>query len=205
MNILYNLIASDAALLLHELDLKVRSCLYLLYIIIEILYYFCMKNSNMNAVRVAVEELRAETIAAAKDQARFEIDKVLETLSKNDWNGNRIDSWTYLRQICRMATRQCQKRFGRYRQRDESCEAHFIEQCVANVNRNFDKYVDKLVSKIGPGVLSAKLEEGTSLWKYSILIVEMQDGQILRYKTQRIWNVSKLGLIFAQFPTRKIN
>jgi len=63
---------------------------------------------------------------------------------------------------------------------------------------SFDAYVAKLTSKVG-ACDSATV--GGSLWQYSILTVTKGET-VERWHTQQILNVSCLGTVFNQWPTR---
>jgi hypothetical protein len=78
----------------------------------------------------------------------------------------------------------------------------FLETAKVNAAAQYDAFVLKLIAKIGPAV-SATLT-GNHVWGYSILAVELPDGSRQNWKTQQIINVSKLGMLFNQWPTRKV-
>lgn len=86
----------------------------------------------------------------------------------------------------------------------DSAEARFIEQAKASASFEFDKYVIKMVEKVGD-VTSAELDSrfSNNLWSYSILNVVTVGGEQQQWKTQQIVNVSKLGKMFNQWPTRQ--
>lgn len=67
---------------------------------------------------------------------------------------------------------------------------------------NYDMFICKMVQKVGPGVESASIE-GSHVWGDSILTVKKGDT-VERWHTQTIWNVSKYGLPFNQWPSRKM-
>lgn len=81
-----------------------------------------------------------------------------------------------------------------------------IEKLVSKAREEagvqYDAFVAKLVQKVGP-VVSATLN-GNHVWGYSTLTVEKADGTVENWKTQQIVNVSKLGNLFNQWPTRKV-
>jgi len=66
----------------------------------------------------------------------------------------------------------------------------------------YDAFVIKLVKKIGD-CAAAKLQ-GSHVWGYSILTVEKFDLTVERWKTQQIVNRSVNGLLFNQWPSRKV-
>jgi hypothetical protein len=45
---------------------------------------------------------------------------------------------------------------------------------------------------------------GTHIWGHSVLTVTLPNGTVERWKTQQIVNQSKLGLLFNQWPSRKM-
>lgn len=79
----------------------------------------------------------------------------------------------------------------------------FIQKNRNIAAANYDAFICKMVSKVGPGVVSATID-GSHVWDHSILTATKIDGSVERWKTKTIWNVSKLGLSFNQWPTRLI-
>jgi len=67
---------------------------------------------------------------------------------------------------------------------------------------SYDKFVAKLNKKIGP-VREATLT-GNHVWGYSHLTVVTEAGEKQIWRTQIIVNVSCLGKIFNQWPTRRV-
>lgn len=59
----------------------------------------------------------------------------------------------------------------------------------------------KLIGKIGP-VTSATIK-GNHVWGHSVLTITNPDAVVEHWKTRQIVNVSKLGKLFNQWPTRK--
>jgi len=84
---------------------------------------------------------------------------------------------------------------------DAAKVARFVEQAREDAASTYDAFVAKLVAKIGP-VTSARLQ-GNSVWQYSVLHVTSAAGEE-RWKTQQILNVSSLGKVFNQWPTRRM-
>lgn len=79
--------------------------------------------------------------------------------------------------------------------------ARFVESVRADAALEFDAYIAKLVSKVGE-VISAEIC-GRHLWQGSILTVVKATGTE-RWKTTQIVNVSVLGKLFNQWPTRQL-
>lgn len=69
----------------------------------------------------------------------------------------------------------------------------------------FDAFVVKLNARVGAHV-ACTVETGptNNPWGYSIISVTAPDGTVTRWKTQQILNVSKLGKLFNQWPTRMV-
>ena len=78
----------------------------------------------------------------------------------------------------------------------------FLDQVREDAAAQYDAFVAKLVTKVGE-VETADLE-GNHVWGYSFLKVVKADGTTETWKTQQIVNVSKLGTVFNQWPTRKV-
>lgn len=77
----------------------------------------------------------------------------------------------------------------------------FVDQAKKDAAFQYDAFVVKLVKKIGD-TTEATLS-GNHVWGFSILHVTLADGTKQNWKTQQIVNVSKLGKLFNQWPTRK--
>lgn len=78
---------------------------------------------------------------------------------------------------------------------------HFVQQNRDIAAANYDAFICKLVHKVGPDVVSATIN-GSHIWGNSILTVTKANGTVERWNTKTIWNTSKLGLSFNQWPTR---
>jgi hypothetical protein len=78
----------------------------------------------------------------------------------------------------------------------------FIETTKKDAAEQYDAFVAKLIIKIGD-VNEATLV-GDHVWSYSILTVTKAFGNTEKWKTQMIVNISKLGKLFNQWPTRKV-
>jgi hypothetical protein len=84
----------------------------------------------------------------------------------------------------------------------EKGQAKFIEDARENAAAQYEEFIAKLNGKIG--VVTAANLNGNHVWGHSILTVTKADGTTENWKTQTIVNVSKLGKVFNQFPTRKV-
>jgi hypothetical protein len=80
--------------------------------------------------------------------------------------------------------------------------AAFLQQMEKDAEVSFDSYIAKLAEKIGQEIKSADVQG--NLWNGSILEVVTLANEVQRWKTQIIINRSKLGLLFNQYPTRRM-
>jgi hypothetical protein len=64
-------------------------------------------------------------------------------------------------------------------------------------------WINKLIAKIGPKAIASANVTG-SLWTGSTLRVTFEDGSAEVWTTKCIVNVSSLGKLFNQWPTRKV-
>lgn len=78
----------------------------------------------------------------------------------------------------------------------------FVQESRQEAATEYDVFIAKLEEKIGE-VASATLV-GNHVWQHSILTVTKADGSVESWRTQMIVNVSCLGKLFNQFPTRKV-
>jgi hypothetical protein len=174
-------------------------------------------------IKTAVEPLRTLAIQAAAEVAQNMIARMVAEMETAGWDVNKAaprpnsrtdDRNTYL------AKKAKHERFTsvfKYVQpvnpyvphpptiytRDAARETQLIESFKAQANASFDAYVSKLVFKVGE-VTAAEITEGRYVWGYSVLSVTKPDGSKENWKTQQIVNVSSLGKLFNQWPTRKV-
>ena len=83
---------------------------------------------------------------------------------------------------------------------NDSDVAALLLKVAIETASSFDAYVEKLISKIGD-CDSAELTG--HLWTHSVLTI-VKGSNTEQWKTQMIINVSCLGKLFNQFPTRKM-
>jgi len=173
----------------------------------------------MNIVEKAVSHLKEEAVERATQNAVELIEKVLTELEAAGWDlklvapraKNVYDRKTYVSMNAKhtlygsIATYTQTSRSPRdpdIRKQCDVSEARFINIVREDAAAQYEAFVAKLTEKVGE-VSSATLE-GNHVWGYSFLTVETADGESQIWKTQMIINVSKLGKLFNQFPTRKV-
>lgn len=83
---------------------------------------------------------------------------------------------------------------------NDNCVATLLLKVAIETASSFDAYVEKLISKIGD---CDSAEFSGHLWSHSVLTV-VKGSNTEKWKTQMIINVSCLGKLFNQFPTRKM-
>lgn len=79
----------------------------------------------------------------------------------------------------------------------------FVKNARDGAAASYVAYVQKLLLKVGPGVVTATLDEN-GVWGYSHLTVTFENKAPEVWHTRQIANVSKLGKYFPQWPTRKV-
>lgn len=168
-------------------------------------------------IEAAVTPLKNDAIERAKTEAGKRIDCVLTKLAANNWDANivaprpdtyDIDRHTKLayNQFVTMITNSGGGHSRAYggpdiRLKSIAAEEKYIQDCANSAAIQYDTFVAKLVAKIG--AYDTATLDGNHVWSYSILTV--QKGAITEHwKTQQIINVSKNGLLFNQWPTRKV-
>ncbi len=76
------------------------------------------------------------------------------------------------------------------------------KQAISAADSSIDGYIRKLSGKIGKDIVSAAYT-GRDLWFGSDLLVVCVDGEKQEWHTKCILNVSCLGTVFNQWPTRR--
>lgn len=88
------------------------------------------------------------------------------------------------------------------RKQDDAAEARFIARARDDAAAQYDAFVFKMVGKIGAAETASLT--GSHVWGESFLTVTKPDGSREVWKTQQILNVSALGTLFNQWPSRKV-
>lgn len=172
-----------------------------------------------NPIAAAVAPLKQGAQDYAEQCARRQCDRMLATLEEAGWDmqiaypfpNGRMGRAEYTlakedHYLCSRITKSTldfSRRHGAPDPRTINPEG--LEQYVAEVRKeaalSFEAYVEKLVEKVGP--VDAASVCGNALWNFSVLTVQ-KNGTTEQWKTQQIVNVSKLGRLFNQWPTRKM-
>ena len=174
----------------------------------------------MSIIESAVMPLKSEAIERAEQEANRVIARVISEMESANWDlsvaaprpNSRLSRNEYARLMSRHdlfrslttytgdGTRRPNE--PEYRARSIEAEQRFITAAKQDAAVQYDLFVAKLAEKAGEA--TGAVLNGSHIWGYSILTVTKANGAVERWKTQMIINVSKLGKLFNQFPTRKI-
>lgn len=181
-------------------------------------------NMPKTPVRIAVEPLLKEAEDSAVISATNFIQKVTEDLASSGWDINKCAPYPSNVGV-RMGHHDYHRMKAKYNlyhslvtdaspsnlprkvsdsyivKIDPERQSRFIEDARRDAALQYESFIQKLENKIG-GHSEAVLE-GSHIWGYSILTVTTPEG-IERWKTHTIINVSKLGKLFNQYPSRKV-
>jgi hypothetical protein len=175
----------------------------------------------VNPIEAAVMPLKEAAVDRAEQEAKKLIATVLKRLEEAGWDiakvapraspqvhgyGNAYHQAASLHTLYSSVTASAVRRVfptdPDIRKASPEAEARFIKGARHDAAVAYVGFVAKLVMKIGT-VDSASLV-GSHVWGYSVLTVAKADGSVERWKTQQIVNVSKLGKLFNQWPSRKV-
>lgn len=172
----------------------------------------------MNLIEAAVAPLKADAIERATQAFDAHVERVLAHMEACGWDldvafpraNSRMSRSDYMiaqgkhgfaASLTRSASNGCRSFKDpniRYRADDRIAQARQgVQEATA---ASYDAFVAKLVGKVGE-VESAEID-GNHVWGRSTLTVRKAAGKVERWKTQMIVNVSSLGKVFNQWPTR---
>jgi hypothetical protein len=172
-------------------------------------------------VAKAVKPLKVKAIEYAEIEAHKEISDARETLEANGWsllnvapagdyrkdpereykakNNRRAHFLSFVERHPDHPYRYVGTDLYIVRMSQEKCTAH-IEMAKRLAAMQYDAFVMKLVHKVGP-CIKAKLE-GDHIWGESFLTVTFANKPNEVWKTKQIYNRSKHGKWFPQWPSR---
>ncbi len=179
----------------------------------------------MSHIANAVEPLRSAAVERARVEARLVVDLKLAQLSADPSIAKRPsaldfsqadyarkmhtcqlvcsltsevfpENWADLNILEKMSARPNLLRVG-----DETKIAAFITAAAEQAESAYTVFIAKLEKKIG--VHDSAVLTGDHVWGYSVLTVG-KGTETESWRTQQIVNVSKLGKMFNQWPTRKV-
>lgn len=173
-------------------------------------------------VATAVAPLKADAMQSAAEVAQQRIDHILAMLAEVNWDADKVAPYPRSSTMSRNDYLAAKRKYDLFRRltgnanphgcrhmhdpdfvkRDPEREARFIQEAQELAATQYELFVAKLINKIGN--CTAATLQGNHVWSHSILLITKADGSTERWKTQQIWNVSKLGLHYPQWPSRKV-
>jgi hypothetical protein len=173
-------------------------------------------------VAIAVETLREKAIERAEIEAKKMVEGVREELKKagNDLNlcapypdSGKLSGWAWhdahgkyklFGSLTKWRKSSYSSRDPHLADVDSKMVAKFIQRSKESAAVEYDAFVVKLCRKIGH--CKTATINGDHVWGWSFLKVSIVGGEPREeiWKTQQIVNCSKLGLLFNQWPSRKI-
>lgn len=173
--------------------------------------------ASAEPVGAAVAPLKADAMQRAADEAAKQVAAIRKALEEAGWNlavaapvPQGVPRHSYEVQEA-LKRRDTFRRFSRLENPaagngkvtwGPDLVARHIQNARALAAQQYDLFTIKLVGKVGP-IVSCTLE-GSHVWGYSTLTATKADGTVERWRTQQIVNVSSLGLLYPQWPTRKV-
>ena len=176
----------------------------------------------MSKIAEAVHPIKADAIQRAEQAATKIVERIRHELETHDWDVNAVAPYPNTSRGRREDIAVGVAKYNQYRSvtspksgytsvvpgkpayvvMDTAKIDRFMKVTRSDAAQQYENFVAKLEDKIGP-VVTAVLTE-RDVWSYSILTVTKEDGTTEHWKTEQIINTSKLGLVFNQWPTRKI-
>lgn len=171
-----------------------------------------------NPVETAVAPMKTEAMDRAAKDARERVAFVLKQIEEAGWDVNAIAPYPSSFNSSRNDYLEGKRKYSLYRSFVRHVEVSrrssdpeivvvapdrieaFVKACVEGAAASYDMFVAKLVREIGD--CETATLTGSHVWGHSILTVTKADGSKENWKTQQIVNVSKLGLLFNQWPSR---
>lgn len=150
--------------------------------------------------------LKKDSIEKAEQYANEVIENYLKEMEKAEWDlnafVNKSEKYKLFYALSTWVKPSRSPSEPNLRKISQEAEKRFIDAAKENAGMQYDKFIFKLTKKVG-SIISAKLT-GDHVWGYSILTTTDLEGNKFYWKTQQIINVSKLGKVFNQYPTRKV-
>lgn len=173
------------------------------------------------AIGKAVLPLRDVAMQRARDDARARIERMNVKLEEAGMDAKIVAPYPNASRMSRNDYLAAKARYSAYRSFNRSVKgslrldepelrtapiAEAVEKLVESAAEmaaaSYDAFAAKLLAKVGEHT-EATLE-GNHVWGWSFLTVKTAAGEVQIWKTQQIGNISKLGLAFPQWPSRKV-
>lgn len=169
----------------------------------------------MNKIELAVLPLKQSAIDRSLELMKSKIDSIYAELEASNWDANLVapypKNWQsdykaakakydFVRMVTTWVTPTHRHNEPDLHKPSQEKIDRVLQITAENAAAMYEAYVSKLNKKIGE-VDSAILVGANNIWSYSVLEITKGDT-IERWKTQCIVNVSVLGKLFNQWPTR---
>lgn len=175
-----------------------------------------MSQTTLSPIAAAIEPLRLSMIELCVAAMTRRIDKAQAELEEGGWDLQVVAPYPHSRMSRNeyMSKKWRHEFFTRLskwtvssRPMNAPCPvtwssegaARLIEETKKAASASYEDFVAKMEKKVGAHSAAKLVVEGT--WNYSVIEVETPVG-VQRWKTQQIVNVSVLGKLFNQWPTR---
>lgn len=172
----------------------------------------------MEKLREALDWFRKDYIAHAEECALRRYQSMVNQLVANGWDLEKVAPYPSANMskkdfhIAKAKYEQFRRYFrsvvGSRRMSDPNIVVEvpgakelLVKSYVADAEASIESYLVKMSKKIGKEIMEARYEG--NLWQSSILHITTPDG-VEKWKTMCIVNVSCLGTLFNQWPSRKI-
>ena len=152
----------------------------------------------------------AASIKRELEEHNFDVSAIVPPLPSL---GRNVDVWSpeYKEYQNRKKTRDAERNvYLQFLKRDadgyswsSQLEDHYVQVCLEGVAQQYDSFVAKMNHKIENPV-AAEFAWVRNVWGDSRLLVTLADGTKELWQTKIILNVSKLGKLFNQWPTRRL-
>lgn len=173
-------------------------------------------------VGAAVHALKADAVKAAGERAQRTIEHVRTELAAGGWDMQTVAPYPFGLSVWSEEYRKAKARYSLFGSlvKDDAAARNshqmhaprivvmsqsgmdrFVAQAEEMAAAEYDSFICKLVSKIGDCDNASLL--GSHVWDHSILTVK-KGTEVECWQTKQIWNVSKLGLHFPQWPSRQV-
>lgn len=176
--------------------------------------------ATIELVKAAIEPQREAAVSRAVQVMKNRLEAIKQHLEDNGWDMDKafpypnsgcgrvayktaVERYTFARRVTKSLVSSKRPSDPWPVRWDDEAERREILCATEMANANFDEYAAKLAAKIGDDATAIECD-GSFIWAHSILTVTHTDGGVSRWKTQMIVNVSCLGKLFNQWPTRKI-
>jgi hypothetical protein len=161
------------------------------------------RKGNVEVMTDALQQVLADVIQSNAEMAQRQIDSIKATLIEKAMNMKTAYPESADQRVPAMITESTGHSLSGYFTRKFSAENEqkYIKRCKEEAQGSFNAFIEKMAMKLGDKSIVAITCDGR-IWNYCTVVVKCDDGTTTTLRTQIIVNVSKLGNLFNQWPTR---